>query len=127
MINPILEQQRLGWILDELTRHLGADDLFKIKHVTDALKECCTVPVAVVVSSKVKLWRVRLRGMQSCATGTHYGNCYALATDPTAAADKVIAYVNDRDVGFTGERVLESVELVAETGDYPGCRTQIHL
>lgn len=47
--------------------------------------------------------------------------------DPISAYNIVREYVDKRDLGFTGERVLESIELLAEEGDYPECHTQLFI
>lgn len=75
----------------------------------------------------MKLYRVKLRGMLGTACGTAYGNPYVVAEDPTAAVRIVQEYLNARDLGFTQERELDSVELLAEEGEYPDCCTQIFL
>lgn len=73
-----------------------------------------------------KLYRVRLRGLNSVIS-TNYGNPYVIAISPNEALAKVQANVNDKDLGFTKDREMQSIELLAEVGDYPTCRTQIFL
>lgn len=75
----------------------------------------------------MKLFRVTLRGMTFCASGTCYGISYVVAKDPTEAVSKVQAYLNNKDLGFREDRELDKVELLAEQGDYPACHTQLYL
>ena len=70
----------------------------------------------------MKLFRVKLKGMQgSTGSNTSHGTPYVIAPDPTTAYAMVKKYVDEHDLGFTYERELESIELLAETGEYPAC------
>ena len=75
----------------------------------------------------MKLYRVKLRGMQHSTVSTRYGISYVVAEDPTKAYNLVKKYVDDEDLGFSQDREMESVELLAETGGYPGCLTQLFI
>lgn len=75
----------------------------------------------------MNLYRVTLKGMTSAALGTAYGAPYVLAKDPTEALEKVQDYLNKRKLGFSSDRVLDKIELLAESGEYPSCNIQIHL
>lgn len=76
----------------------------------------------------MKLYRVQLRGMTSKATRVAYGDSYVVAGSPSKAYEIVREYLDKRDLGFTHERALCSVELLAEgLVDYPECRTQLHI
>ena len=75
----------------------------------------------------MKLYLVKLRGMQNSATGTAHGVAYVVEKDPTRAYNKVRNYVDAEDLGFRDEREMESVELIAETGSYPECRVQLFI
>lgn len=58
------------------------------------------------------LYRVTLRS-------TLAGPYYVVAETADAAVETVIADMNRRDYGFTKDRVLDRVELLAEQRDYP--------
>lgn len=70
-----------------------------------------------------KLYLVTLRGMLSNITGPAFGNAYVVATDPTEAYAKLRKRLDERDVGFSKDRELGSVTLIAESADYPDCGT----
>lgn len=70
----------------------------------------------------MKLYRVKLRGMASS-----YGVSYVVADNPDHAYKRVRKYLDVRDLGFSKDRELDTIELLAETGDYPACQTQLHL
>ena len=74
----------------------------------------------------MKLFRIKLTGMKHSSTGTLYG-CPYVAESADQALAKVQKYVRDNDLGFTNDREMESIELLAEEGDYPGCRIQLFL
>lgn len=65
-----------------------------------------------------KLWRVQLRGSIA-----GYNPCYVVAQDPTTAYAIVRKHLDQRDYGFTKDRELLTIELVAEDYDYTaiGC------
>lgn len=75
----------------------------------------------------MKLYRVTLRGMYYATTGTNYGTPYVIAEDPTSAYEMVKAYLDKEGLGFSHERELDKIELLAETGDYPECKEQLYL
>ena len=75
----------------------------------------------------MKLFKVTLRGMTVTSTGVVYGVSYAVAEDPTTAYLKVKKFLESNDIGFSKERELLSVELVADSDPYPGCGTLLHL
>jgi hypothetical protein len=60
-------------------------------------------------------------------TGVSYGSPYVVATDAQEAYDIVKEYVDRRDLGFRHERELEHIDLLADEGDYPDCRTQLFM
>jgi hypothetical protein len=76
----------------------------------------------------LKLYRVTLKGM-TCGLGgdTLHGKPFVLAEDPQEAYLKVKKYLDDKDLGFSHERELHTIELLAETGDYPNCNIQLFL
>jgi len=75
----------------------------------------------------MKLFKVILRGMTVSSTGVVYGVSYAVAQDPTTAYLKVKKFLDDNDIGFSKERELLSVELIADSNVYPSCGTLLHL
>jgi hypothetical protein len=75
----------------------------------------------------MKLYKVTLRGMTVTSTGVVYGVSYAVAEDPTSAFLKVKKFLDTNDIGFSKERELLSIELVADTNIYPSCGTILHL
>ena len=72
----------------------------------------------------MKLYRVKLKGMLGCC-GTKYGHPYVVADNPTDALNKVLDYLNKEDIGFRGDREMDTIELLAEEGDYPKCSVQL--
>jgi hypothetical protein len=75
----------------------------------------------------MKLYRVLLKGMHGNVVSTHYGHPYVIADTPTEALEKVQDYLTKRDIGFVHEREMETIELLAEEGDYPDCNIQLFL
>lgn len=77
----------------------------------------------------MKLYRIKLKGMceTGIGSGTEYGHPYVVAENPTEALNKVQKYLNKKDIGFTREREMDTIQLLAEEGDYPECRVQIFL
>ena len=68
-----------------------------------------------------KLYKVTCRGMRS----TH-GTAYVVANDAGDAYARVRAELDKRDLGFTDDREMESVELIAEDCQYPSCKVQLY-
>ena len=75
----------------------------------------------------MNLYRVKLKGMISIVTGVAYGYPYVVANNPTDALKKVQVFLNENDLGFSKDRVMESIELLAEEGKYPSCGIQLYL
>lgn len=75
----------------------------------------------------MKLYRVRLNGMHGTGISTDYGNPFVVADNPTDALKKVQEYLKMRDIGFVHEREMNTIELLAEVGDYPECHVQLFL
>lgn len=76
---------------------------------------------------KMKLYRVILKGMHNNGVSTAYGRPFVVAKDPAEALKKVQDYLNTKDLGFTSEREMDNIELLAEEGDYPACGIQLFL
>lgn len=62
----------------------------------------------------MNLYRVRCRGMRDS-----HGTAYVVATDPTAAYLRLFHELNRRNLGFTDDRALDCVELLAGAAPYP--------
>jgi hypothetical protein len=75
----------------------------------------------------MKLFKITLRGMTVTSTGVVYGVSYVVAQDPTSAYLKVKKFLDTNDIGFSKERELFSVELIADSNIYPDCGTLLHL
>lgn len=75
----------------------------------------------------MKLYRIKLKGMCGLFTGTSYGHPYVVAENPTEALNKVQKYINEKDLGFTKDREMDTITLLAEEGDYPECQIQLFL
>jgi hypothetical protein len=58
---------------------------------------------------------------------TSGGVAYVLAENPSQAYDKLRDFLDKKDLGFSHERELENVKLLAEDGDYPPCRMRLIL
>lgn len=67
----------------------------------------------------MNLYRVTLRGMQHSVSGAPYGIAYVVATDAESAYQTVRAELDRQNVGFSYERQLDKIELVAEEAIYP--------
>jgi hypothetical protein len=67
-----------------------------------------------------KLYRVNLKGMKysGAGGGPTYGVSYVVAQNPTEAYEKVKKFVDDEDLGFSKNREMESIELIASDYQY---------
>ena len=69
-----------------------------------------------------KLYHVLCSGMTTRMAGeTAHGSAYVVAEDSEEAYRKVRASLDKRDLGFSNEREMYRVELMAENTDYPPC------
>jgi hypothetical protein len=73
------------------------------------------------------LYRVKLRGMTSASISTAYGDSYVVASDPTTAYEIVKKYLDENNLGFSSERVLDRVELIAEGREHPPCKIMLFV
>lgn len=73
----------------------------------------------------MKLYRITLKGMTYSVVGTAYGIPYVIAENPDQAYQIVRSYLDKKDLGFTSDRCLKSIELLAESGDNPECGIQL--
>ena len=74
-----------------------------------------------------KLYLVKLRGMKSNFNSTIYGFTYVVAKNTDTAYEMVKAYLDKEELGFSKERELESIELLAEEIPYPDCQTMLFI
>lgn len=71
------------------------------------------------MKESIKLFKVTLRGMRHTTTGSApEGVSYVLASCPTSAYLKIRKRLDDKNRGFVKDRELESIDLVAESGEY---------
>jgi hypothetical protein len=77
---------------------------------------------------RMKLYRVTCRGMHGGIGGdTAHGIAYVVSEDPHRAYQTLRAHLDKRDLGFTPEREMQSVELLAEANVYPDCGIVLYL
>ena len=60
------------------------------------------------MAGKNNLYKITLQGMVAT-----YGTAYVVAEDPTSAYQKVRKEIDKKDLGFSKERKLKSIELIA--------------
>lgn len=76
----------------------------------------------------VKLFKVNLRGMRYTSSGSApEGVSYVLANCPTSAYIKVRKRLDEKNYGFSKDRELESVELVADSYEYTDAPFKLHI
>lgn len=71
----------------------------------------------------LKLYLVRLRGLSSSC----YGVSYVIAADAEGAYQMVKSRVDRMNLGYTKDRILQSVNLVAEAKDYTDTGAFLHV
>ena len=82
----------------------------------------CT-PIQLIETSKpLRLFKVYVRG---AITG--FNPSYVIATDPTSAYDKVFDFLERKEWGFSKERLLQSIELIAEASEYTATEHMLFL
>lgn len=69
----------------------------------------------------MKLYKVNLRNYGK------YNMSYVVANNTDEAYKIVREYLDKKDLCFRSERELESVELIAEEGDYIDCEVQLFI
>ena len=75
----------------------------------------------------MKLYKVTLRGMKYSATGNVYGISYVVAENSEIAYLKVKDFLNTNNYGFSSDREMESIELLAEDNQYSSVNTMLYL
>ena len=56
-----------------------------------------------------------------------YSELYVVAEDSHKAYEAVRRFLDDEEIGFSHDRILKNVELIAEDGRYPEARTLLFL
>ena len=74
-----------------------------------------------------KLYLVTLRGMTYSSTGVVHGVNYVVAETSEEAYQKVRNYLDEKDYGFSQDRELDKVELIAEAYEYTDVKTMLFL
>jgi hypothetical protein len=72
-----------------------------------------------------KLFRVNLKGMYGTGCGIKYHQSYVVAKTMDGAYKKVRDYLDGADLGFSSDRELDSIELIAEDCEYTDVRTRL--
>jgi Iap family predicted aminopeptidase len=78
-------------------------------------------------NNTLKLYRVTLRGMTYSCTGVAYGSSYVIAENSDEAYKKVRKFLDENDLGFTKDRELDKVELIADSGKYTDVECLLYL
>ncbi len=74
-----------------------------------------------------KLYKVTLKGMTANSTGTAYGTNYVVAQNPDEAYTKVRNYLDKENIGYSRERALDKIELIAEDSRYTDSGYMLYL
>ena len=75
-----------------------------------------------------KLYKVTCKGMHGgISSDIAYGIAYVVADDAAEAYKKVRDSLDKRKLGFSHEREMDKVELLAEEADYPACRIPLYV
>jgi hypothetical protein len=72
-----------------------------------------------------KLFKVNLKGTYGTGCGVKYHRSYVVAKTMDGAYKKVRDYLDGADIGFSSDRELDSIELVAEDYEYTDVRTRL--
>lgn len=75
----------------------------------------------------LKLYRVTCRGMTTTVGGNvAHGLAYVVAEDAADAYRRVRTELDKTDLGFSKDREMDKVELLAEEGMYPDCGHRLY-
>lgn len=80
-----------------------------------------------IMEENKKLYKVILKGMTHCSSGVKYGISYVVASDLDEAYRKVKTYLDENDIGFSKDRVLDKIELMVETHRYTGTNHMLFI
>ena len=83
--------------------------------------------IADLTQPRLKLYRVTLCGFNGYTSGADPGTSYVVATDPTAAYQTVRAELDRRECGFSHDRELKSVELIADAYKHTDVRAELFI
>lgn len=72
-----------------------------------------------------KLFKVKLRGIFGTGGGVKYHKSYVVAKTMDGAYKKIRDYLDDKGYGFTEDRELSSIDLVAEDYEYTNVLTRL--
>ena len=76
----------------------------------------------------MQLFKVTLKGMTGgISSETAYGVSYVVAEDPTKAYAKLKAFLDEKDLGFDSDRILDRIELIADEKQYGSCGHMLFL
>lgn len=80
------------------------------------------------MAESLKLYLVECRGMTSAVGGRPaHGRCYVIATDATAAWERVRLDLEERDIGTSFDRELATISLLGEDVPYPNCGHRLYV
>lgn len=87
-----------------------------IKKATPQFKSGDDVKTKSVV--KESLYRVTMKGFNAFGSDSKYKTSYVVAKDPNEAYTKLLELMRKKSIGYASDRILQSVELIAdETSD----------
>jgi len=75
----------------------------------------------------MKLYLVTLKGMTYASSGKRIGISYVVSSDAGSAYQQVKEFVDKNDYGFSGDRELHEVKLIAEEDYYGNLETKLFL
>jgi len=75
------------------------------------------------MENREKLYKVTLKGMRYNSVGVAYGTSYVVAKNSDEAYQKVRDFLDENDLGFSKDRELDNVQLIADSYRYSdvGC------
>lgn len=76
---------------------------------------------------KEKLYKVTLRGMTYSTSGPVYGISYVIAYNAEEAYRKVKSTLDTNDIGYSRDRALDKIELLAENDRYTDTNTILYI
>lgn len=80
------------------------------------------------MGESLKLFLVECRGMTSPIGGrVAHGRAYVIATDATAAWERVRLDLEERDLGSQWDREVATISLLAEDVPYPNCGHRLYV
>ena len=75
----------------------------------------------------MKLFLVTLRGLNAYTTSVSYHKSYVVADNSDVAYKKVREYLDTKDYGFTSDRGMGNVQLLADEGEFNDTGTRLFL